>query len=117
MQVFKTLAIVAAILPALAMAKAPTAGSYTIGGIQTICIESDGAWYGESFSGWSGQWSVVGKTLLMRGNYPAGNDAMNFTGSSSKGYNGDWQEWHSDQSYEYAATATFDFNSSTCTAP
>jgi hypothetical protein len=108
-------AIVATPLAALAV-KPPAQGSYLISGIQTICIVADGTWHGESFSPWSGQWSVVDKTLLMRGNYTAGNDAMDFTGSTSKGYNGHWQEWHDDQSYEYAAAATLVYQGSTCTS-
>jgi hypothetical protein len=115
MQVLKTLAVAAALVPCLAFAGTPKAGSYLISNIQTICIVADGTWHGESFTPWDGQWTMVGKTLLMRGNYTAGNDAMNFNGSTKNGYNGDWQEWHDDQSYEYAQAATLVYQGA-CTA-
>ncbi len=116
MQVLKTLVVAAALVPVLAFAGTPKQGSYLISGIQTICIVADGTWHGESFTPWSGQWSMAGKTLLMRGNYSAGNDAMNYTGNTANGFNGDWQEWHDDQSYEYAQASTLVFQSSVCTA-
>ena len=116
----KTLVIAAVIAaPVAAMAKAPTPGSYDVSGLQSICINADGTWYGETFSAWGGQWTQVGKTTLIRGNYASGmgNDALNMRGSAALGYNGNWQEWRDDQSYEYANTATMTFQSSSCTPP
>ena len=116
----KTLLIATALcVPALCMAGKPKPGSYSLAGIQNICIKSDNTWYGETYSGWGGAWSMVGTTAALRGNYAGGtgNDGMTFKGSVSTGFNGVWQEWHDDLSFNTAFAATLTYNGATCAAP
>ncbi|MDD5272209.1 MAG: hypothetical protein PHU14_05770 [Methylovulum sp.] len=78
------------------LASAGTPGQYDVGGIQTLCLQSNGTWFG-SFPGWGGRWSKTNANIFIRGNYAsgAGNDAMVF-----KKLVGTWIEWRDDFSWD-----------------
>lgn len=66
--------------PALA-AGALAPGNYSLGGIQPICLLSNGTWYGERFANWGGRWSAGPASedaTLIYGTYQGGfgNDTM-----------------------------------------
>ncbi|MBA3812663.1 MAG: hypothetical protein H0X27_13670 [Caulobacteraceae bacterium] len=92
---------VAALSPAAASAKGLHRGLWDVGGIQQICLVSDGTWYSTTFSGWSGAWGP-GTTredrFLVYGNYAAGagNDSMVLGGQNKA----DWTEWRDDLSFQ-----------------
>jgi hypothetical protein len=87
----------AASLPLVASAASPTPGEYTVGGIQNICLQSGGTWYGTTFSGWGGRWETAGSKTFVYGNYAngAGNDGMFLKNGKSSGV---WEEWRDDLS-------------------
>ena len=123
MKLVTALALAAAVVlpPATALAaRRPYQGEYIITPTNYhICLSNDGTWYSESVAGWHGWWTLVGKTLLLRGNQSSGyiDDAFNFTGNSDIGYTGDWQEWNDSGATLRAATAGMTWNDSACAPP
>jgi hypothetical protein len=104
MKSLSSLVVLAAVsLPLMAHAAAPTPGEYSIGGIQNICLQSSGSWYGTTFSGWGGQWQSQGAKTYIYGNYAsgAGNDGMFLKNGRSSGV---WQEWRDDLSFSTVLT-------------
>lgn len=112
------LTLVAALsLPLMASAGAPTPGEYTVGGIQNICLQAAGTWYGTTFSGWGGQWENAGAKTFIYGNYAAGvgNDAMFLKNGKSSGV---WQEWRDDlSSFVVLKGVSMTLISSSCPPP
>ncbi len=101
-------------------AKRPYQGDYAITPTgYHICLINNGTWYSETIHAWQGTWTLVGKTLLLRGNQSSGtvNDAFNFTGNSDVGYNGDWQEWSDAGVVLRASTASMEWVDSDCAGP
>jgi hypothetical protein len=109
-------ALAAAVLaPAVASSAILKPGSYSLSGIQDICLESSGAWYGEEFPDWGGLYTLGsdGQTVIF-GNYNsgAGNDSILVKKSA-----GTWDEWADDLSYSNYETITVTKTSKTCTPP
>lgn len=96
---FAVSALALAALAPSAQAAVLNPGNYSIGGIQSICLVSDGSWYGETFSGWGGFYQA-GPTrddaTVLEGTYNsgAGEDSMILTKKSV-----DWTEFHSDRTF------------------
>lgn len=84
---------VGALAPTVASAYPLKPGNYEIGGVQQVCLVSDGTWYGETMANWGGNW-FRGPTsedgTLIFGHYDtgAGSDSI----VVSKG-TADWMEW------------------------
>lgn len=99
-----------------APAYAVTAGQYSVGGIQQICLVGGPVgfknWYGTTFSAWGGQW----KQNFIFGNYAsgAGNDVIHVTGGTTA----HWVEWRDDLSFRTVLTGlAFTFVKSSCDPP
>jgi hypothetical protein len=112
---FSALAVIAAAPSAQAKTLSP--GDYNLGGVQRICLVRGGAWYGESFAGWSGTWGAGPNTedgTVIHGNYNggAGNDAMVLTGGLV-----DWTEWKDDESFQKFIDTTMVRLRGKCVAP
>src|SRR5665213_2531004 len=87
---------VAALAACSATANTLLPGHYSLGGIQNICLVSNGTWYGETFANWGGHWQAGPTTedsTLIYGNFSsgAGNDAMVVSLGAVK--HADWTEW------------------------
>jgi hypothetical protein len=114
-----TLAVSALALAALAPSAqaALRPGNYSIAGIQSICLVSDGSWYGETFSSWGGFWKA-GPTrddaTVLEGTYNsgAGEDTMVLTAKSV-----DWTEFHNDRTFVAFVDSTVSRIRGACTAP
>ncbi len=95
-------ALIAATAVALAapvQAKVLKPGQYSAGGLQDICLVSDGTWYSPTFANWGGQWfteTYQGENAVVFGNYNsgAGNDSMVINGTKLL-----WMEWSDDLTY------------------
>jgi len=91
-----------ALLPATAEARGLSPGHYSLSGIQSICLQADGNWYGTTFANWGGHWIVLTlgtvKTTYIYGNYlsGAGNDSLVVLGL----HNSKWTEWRDDLTFE-----------------
>ena len=71
---------------------------YDIGGLQQICLVSDGTWYGTTYSAWGGRYVVRGLKPYIFGNCWSGdgNDSIVVYGNNR----GPWTEWSDDLSFE-----------------
>jgi hypothetical protein len=88
----------ATLLAATSASAALRPGNYNVAGVQRICLQSGGTWYGETFAGWTGHWQVGPNqedATLIFGNYAnnVGNDSMVVTGAGGL----DWTEWRDGQ--------------------
>jgi hypothetical protein len=97
-----TMAALAVLAPVAAVAQTAP-GQYQIqgDGVQEICLQADGTWYGTTFPDWGGTWRAGKKVTLIHGNYAGGdgNDAMTF--KRINGLNrGNWQEWRDNLSFD-----------------
>ena len=92
-------------------------GQYQLAGIQTICLVSDGTWYGETFGPWSGKW-FAGPTkedsYYLQGNYASGvgNDSITVQGKTI-----DWSEWRDDGSFNNFVDGALTRVKGKCTPP
>ena len=98
MKFVRTCIAVAAWAPMFAMA-AIGPGQWSLGGLAQICLQSNGSWYGTSFSPWGGHWKVGPKNVHIYGNYSsgAGNDSIV---SNKKLTRANWTEWNDGLSFE-----------------
>jgi len=82
------------------MAKDLAPGQYSLGGLQEICLQEGGTWYGTTFPGWGGQWLLSGTETVIFGNYASGegNDSI-IVGKTAT-----WDEWRDDLSYSNFST-------------
>ena len=105
----------ASLAPGAASSAVLKPGSYNLSGIQDICLEAGGSWYGEDFAAWGGLYELGsnGDTVIF-GNYSggAGNDSILVKRSA-----GTWTEWQDDLSFSNFLTITVTKTSNTCTPP
>ena len=86
---------VGALAPSAAAAFGLRPGSYSLGGMENVCLAPGGTWYSETFAGSSGNW-FVGPTAedatLIFGHYASGtgSDSLVVTRGTA-----DWMEWDS----------------------
>ena len=85
---------VSALAPSAALARVLKPGSYSLGGVQQICLVPDGTWYSETFQGSSGRWMkgpTAEDSTLIFGHYAsgAGSDSIVVTKLTV-----DWMEWN-----------------------
>ncbi|MGI9169717.1 MAG: hypothetical protein ACR2FH_05995 [Caulobacteraceae bacterium] len=109
---------VGALAPSAASALGLNPGNYSINGQQNICLKADGTWFGETFSGWGGQWKLTGlreDATVIYGNYASGvgNDTMVVT----QNRNVDWTEWRDDLSFSNFVDGTVTKIHGHCTGP
>ena len=106
---------------AFAKGKPLTPGEWSLGGIQDICLESNGSWYYTTYSGLPGGWEVTGdkdvQTIIYGGTFAsgAGEDSI----VVGKKNFADWTEFGNSGDVLYAFNDHFKvtFISSTCDAP
>lgn len=99
-------------------------GQYSLGGLQSICLKSDGTWYGTTFN-FSGMWfsdfGKVAAAAAIHGNYQIkrsgyfgyGNDTLTIKKASGT-LTADWHDWFDDESYENFAAVPFTLEKKTC---
>ncbi len=111
-------ALAASILALCGVASAAAAlpaGSYSLQGVQRICLRANGTWYGESFGPWSGRYGAgpTGQIALF-GNYKGGrgNDSIVIRNGSSQ-----WTEWTDSLSFSKFLVGAFTRVKATCAPP
>jgi hypothetical protein len=98
-----------AIASGMASAKALKPGLYSLGGIQDVCLQSDGTWHYTTYSGLPGGWEATGdrdvQTILYGGTFfsGAGEDSIVIKGSGVA----DWTEFANSGNTLYAFNDAF----------
>jgi len=99
-------------------------GQYSVGGLQSVCFNGDGTWYGTTFN-FSGTWFAdsgkVGAAAAVHGNYQIkrsgyfgyGNDTLTIKKKSSI-LTADWHDWLDDESYENFAAVPVTLEKKNC---
>jgi len=75
-------------------------GLYSANDTNEICLAAGGSWYSPTYSGWVGQWEVIGNSTFIWGNFTY--EQYQGYGNASrviKGKSGTWTEWLDDLTY------------------
>jgi hypothetical protein len=96
-------------------------GMWSLGGVQTICLERGGAWHGVSFSPWSGEWFPLnggdegGLVGIVFGNFNGGadNDSM----AVGIHLRTNWTEWSDDLTSSQFLQVSLSYVSHSCPPP
>ncbi len=105
-----------------ALASGLKAGQYNVGGIQQICLTSNGTWYGTTYH-FSGYWKLASGAddrAYIWGNYQAGGaywGYFNDTITVEKSATADWYDYNDDNSYSFANPVSFTYVKKVCDGP